>query len=79
MFVLYTRPSSLVFKHLPRNPATVKAWKKPVVTMSQDLNITHFLFLAVEAGFYRDVVECLLLILRPLFDSPLGQVGIFSL
>ena len=34
---------------------------------------THFYFLAVEACFYSDEVQCLPL--DPRFDSPLGHVG----
>ena len=44
---------------------------------SRDRYITHFYCLAVEAGFYSDVVECLPLDPVARFDSHLGRLGFF--
>ena len=45
---------------------------------SRDRYITHFYFLAVEAGFYSDVVECLPVDPTAQVRFPPRAVGIFS-
>ena len=44
---------------------------------SRDKYITHFYCLAVEAGFYSDVVECLPLDTAAQVRFPPREVGIF--
>ena len=56
---------------VPRNSGT--NFKLEGVYVTGYRYMIHFYCLAVEAGFYSDVVECL----RPGFDSRLGQVKYF--
>ena len=51
--------------------------KKKMYNCSRDRYITHFYCLAVEAGFYSDVVECLPLDLAAQVRFPPQAVGIF--
>ena len=68
----------------PRTPLTLVGCSdhlsypgSPVLTVVGIGSITHFYCLAVEAGFYSDMVECLPLDPAAQVQFPLWAVGIF--
>ena len=63
---------------VPRNSGTNFKLEGVNVTGSR-YNITHFYCLAVEAGFYSDVVECLPVNPATWVRFPAGTGKIFSL